>query len=250
MSKSGHKPYPYQRPFRMGVLARIGGFFLSLLLLATPAIADNQLTDALHQAVSSFLQQQTANQLDQDIEISVGRIDRRLKLTPCKTAPTPFLSAGAKLQGKLTVGLRCSGPKPWTVYIPAQIKSFSNVLSASHPLHRGNKLSAADVMPMRKEISLLQSGYYTNATEVIGKILTQNLATGHAITPQRIKAPIVVHRGQKVAIIASTGSLTVRGKGEALRDASQGELVSVRNSRSKRIIQGIATNPGIVKVQM
>jgi flagella basal body P-ring formation protein FlgA len=80
--------------------------------------------------------------------------------------------------------------------------------------------------------------------------VTQNLTAGRAITPQRIKAPIVVHRGEKVAIVAAIGTLKVKGKGEALRDAAQGELVSVRNSKSKRVIQGIVTSPGVVRVQM
>lgn len=251
MRKIGYKIHPLTHPSRGRVTDSIGGIFLLLLTLAVgPAVADTQTSEVLRQSVINFLEQQTANPAGQDIEISVGRIDRRLKLTPCKTVPTPFLTAEAKLQGKLTVGLRCAGPKPWTVYIPAQIKIFANVITATHPLHRGTIISAADVSPMRKEISLMRSGYFTKANKVIGKVITQNLATGHAVTTQRIKAPIVVHRGDKVAIIASVGTLKVKGKGEALRDAAQGERVSVRNSRSKRIIQGIVTNPGIVEIQM
>jgi len=224
----------------------IGG----LLLPVTPVGANNQSTEVLHQTVRDFLQAQTAKRAGQDIEISVGRIDRRLKLAVCPKAPTAFLAPGAKLQGKLTVGLHCTGPKPWTVYVPAQIKIFADVIAATQPLFRGNEISASDIMLVRQELAQLRSGYFTKTDAVLGKVLTQNLAAGHAITPKRIKAAILVRRGEKVTIIASVGTLKVSGKGEALNDAARGELVSVRNSQSKRIIQGIVTKPGTVSIQM
>lgn len=248
MIQSIHKP-----PHRTSRLSRrislwlFGGY---LLLLLMPAAAETESADSLRQSVVNFLKAQTKERPETDIEINVGRIDPRLKLGACQTTPSVFLAPGAKLQGKLTVGLRCSGPKPWTVYIPAQIKIFANVIAAAQPLLRGSEISTADVMPIRKELSQLRSGYFTEKKAVVGKILTQNLSAGHAITPKRIKAPILVHRGEKVTIVASVGALKVKGKGEALRNAAQGELVSVRNSRSKRIVQGVAIKAGTVHVQM
>lgn len=237
-------------PFGPFVRAIVSFSSFILLLLSAPTIAGNQDTNVLRQSALAFLQDQMAARTEQDIEINVGRIDRRLKLTACEKTPTPFLAAGAKLQGKLTVGLRCTGQKPWTVYIPAQIRIFSEVIAAAHPLLRSTEISAANIMLVRQELSQLHSGYYTKSDIVIGKVLKQNLATGQVITPKRIKAKILVHRGEKVTIVASIGSLKVRGKGEALQDAARGELVSVRNSRSKRIVQGIVTKPGTVNVQM
>ncbi len=221
-----------------------------LLLLMSPVVAGNQSTETLRQTVLNFLQVQTAKRAERDIEISVGRIDRRLKLATCQESPMAFLAAGAKLQGKLTVGLRCTGPKPWTVYVPAHIKIFANVIAAAQPLLRGSEISATDIIFVRQELSQLRSGYFIKTESVIGKVLTQNLSAGHAITPKRVKAAFLVRRGEKVTIEVSIGTLKVRGKGEALKDAARGELVSVRNSQSKRIVQGIVTKPGTVNVQM
>ncbi len=221
-----------------------------LLLLMPTVVTGKQSTETLRQTVLKFLQVQTEKRAEQDIEISVGRIDRRLKLATCQESPMAFLAAGAKLQGKLTVGLRCTGPKPWTVYVPAHIKIFANVIAAAQPLLRGSEISATDVIFVRQELSQLRSGYFIKTESVIGKILTQNLSAGHAITPKRVKAAFLVRRGEKVTIEVSIGTLKVRGKGEALKDAARGELVSVRNSQSKRIVQGIVTKPGTVNVQM
>ncbi len=224
-----------------------------MVALLSPTVvnaATYQSAESLRKTVEDFLTTQTAQEKRQDIEISIGRVDQRLKLVSCTTQPQAFLAPGAQLQGKLTVGLRCAGPKPWTVYIPAQIKRYAEVIAAARPLLRGAEIRAGDVMPVRLELSRLRNGYFSEAKNVLGKILTRNIASGQAITPKRVKAPILVHRGEKVNIIATAGALKVRGKGKALRDAAQGELVSVRNIRSKRIVQGIVTKPGTVHVQM
>jgi flagellar basal body P-ring formation protein FlgA len=222
----------------------LGGVMSPALAAKVQAVAE------LRDYVSQFLSEQMANRSEQDIEISVGQVDRRLKLVACKQAPKAFLAPGAKMQGKLTVGLRCSGPKPWTVYIPAQIKIFTNVVAAAHPLFRGDKITAADLISVRQELSQLRRGYFTQNKEVVGKKITQNLVAGRALTPRGVKAPLLVHRGEKVTILASVGTLKVKVKGKALQDAAKGELVSVRNVRSKRIVQGIAIKPGVVSIQM
>jgi len=221
-----------------------------LLLLVPPVAAGSQTTETLRQTVLDFLHIQTAKRAEQDIEISVGRIDHRLKLATCHKPPKAFLAAGAKLQGKLTVGLRCAGPKPWTVYVPAHIKIFTEVIAAAQPLLRGREIVVTDIIFVRQELSQLRSGYFTKTESVVGKILTQNLSAGQAITPKRVKAAFLVRRGEKVTIEVTIGTLKVKGKGEALKDAARGELVSVRNSQSKRIVQGIVTRPGTVNIQM
>jgi flagella basal body P-ring formation protein FlgA len=229
---------------------KTGLLAVCLCLLMPPVFAASQSPDSLRQAVVDFLNTQMESSNEQDIEISVGRIDRRLTLAACQKPPQTFLAPGAKLQGKLTVGLRCNEPKPWTVYIPAQIRIYADVIAAAQPLRRGQEISAADVVSVRQELGRLQSGYFTKTDEVVGMILRQNLAAGHALTPKRLRPPILVHRGEKVTIVAAVGALKVKGKGEALRNAAQGELVSVRNSRSKRIVQGIVMKAGTVQVQM
>lgn len=244
VNKTQHEKSQAMRRLGTGLIASY------LLLFGTQVFAKVQSADSLRESALHYLQTQTQNRDDVDIEINVGRLDPRLKLQACGTPPSAFLAPGAKLQGKLTVGLRCKGPKPWTVYLPAHIKVFANVITTTQPLPRGSVISEADIISIRQELGQLSSGYFTKKEAVIGKVVRQNMPAGKAITPNRVKAPIIVRRGEKVSIIATVGALKVIGKGEALRNAAEGELVSVRNSRSKRIVQGIAVKSGTVLVQM
>ena len=223
------------------------------LIAFTPILANAanlQSSESLRSTVQTFLEQQTALQHEQEAEITVGRLDRRLRLTKCSTTPSAFLAPGAKLQGKFSVGLRCSGKKPWTVYIPAQIKNYANIVTAAHSLPRGRQISDSDLMITRQEVSQVRGGYFTKNKNVIGKILKRSMSGGEAFTARKIKSPLLVHRGDEVAILASVGGLQVRVKGKALKDAALGERVPVRNKQSKRIVQGTAIKSGVVSVQM
>ena len=209
-----------------------------------------QSPEALRSSAKTYLNTQLSKTISGDVEITIGKLDRRLRLNLCETEPTAFLPTGSKLQGKLTIGLRCVGQKPWTVYIPVQIKTFTDVVGAAHPLNRNTKISEGDVIKVRYETSNLHSGFFVNKNNVIGKVLKRNMNAGQIFTPRKIKAPLLVHRGDEVTIIASTGGIQVRVKGKAMKDAAKGEQLPVRNIRSKRIVQGIAVKSGTVSVRM
>lgn len=235
-----------------------GSYFATVLLQIslifvipiTANAANYQSAETLRSTAQTFLTQQTADLHEQETEITIGHLDPRLRLTECSTKPTAFLAPGAKLQGKFSVGLRCSGKKPWTVYMPANVRRFANIVTAAHSLPRGKQVSDSDLMITRQDISQVRDGYFTNNKNVIGKILKRSISGGQVFFAKNITSPLLVHRGDEVVILASIGGLQVRVKGNALEDAALGEQVPVRNKQSKRIIQGTAIESGVVSVQM
>ena len=212
--------------------------------------AQYQSLASLQEAARRFLQSQIPPEPGNSQEIQLGRLDSRLRLGRCETALQAFVPAGSRLQGKLTVGVQCPGEKPWTVYIPANIRVFGEVLITARPISRGDTLTRADVIARRQEISKLSHGYYRQSDEVIGKLAARSLPAGTPLTPRMLKARLLVRRGDNVTILANTGFLQVRSKGKALQNAALGERITVRNTRSKRIVEGIAIRAGTVQVPM
>ncbi len=212
--------------------------------------ATHQSLASINEVARSFLHEQASSAPENRVEIQLGRLDSRLQLTHCETDLSAFLPSGSSLQGKLTVGVQCTGDKPWTVYIPANIRIFADVLTTARPISRGDMLTAADVIASRQEISKLSRGYYRQINEIIGKLAARSLAAGTALSPRMLKAPLLVRRGDDITIIASVGALQVRSKGKALQNAALGERISVRNTRSKRVIEGVAIRAGTIQVHM
>ena len=51
-------------------------------------------------------------------------------------------------------------------------------------------------------------------------------------------------------MVAEVGKMEVKMNGMALSDASLGQRIRVKNSSSKRVVEGVVDAPGIVRVNM
>ena len=152
--------------------------------------------------------------------------------------------------GNFSLGIRCEGRKNWTVYVPVKVGIMGNVLVASRALPRGHVIKASDLQLETRDLATLHGGYITETRSAIGQSLRRPLIIGAVITPNTIKPARVIRRGEKVTILAERKGLEVRMSGVALADGAPGDLLKVRNVLSKKVIQGIITKHGEVKVRI
>ena len=69
-----------------------------------------------------------------------GALDSRLRLARCEQPLNAFAAPGGKLSGKITVGVRCDGPKPWSLYVPVQVSIPGKAAVAVRDSTRSNWL--------------------------------------------------------------------------------------------------------------
>jgi len=182
--------------------------------------------------------------------VTVNRIDNRLRLAKCNQPLETFSPPAGRKLGRTTIGVRCSGIKPWSLYVSAMVSLNSDVVVAAHNLARGTILNATDLMLEKRDIARLRSNYFDNPTQAIGKRLRRNLQRGQVLNSIYIVTPNTVKKGNKVIILASSNKVQVRMPGKALSNGSTGELIKVQNIRSKKELEAIVVSPGIVKVAM
>lgn len=192
---------------------------------------------AIEREVETFLRglQQTQND---DYDIQVNPLDPRLRLAACDVDLEVFLANGARALGNTSVGVRCSGSQPWTVYLSARIHSFAEVLVAGRYLPRGTLLTAADLRPERRDTSKLAGGYATDPAHLLGKRLRRSLREQAVIPPQALEAPKLVRRGNQVTLVIRRAGMEITAAGIALDDGTEGERIQVRNAASERVIEG------------
>lgn len=221
---------------------------LLLMFVVNPAGADG-LQD--HGSIREAAQTYAAEYLEQQgyrYEVTALPLDRRLRLAACDTALEAFMPPGGRIGGSSTVGVRCAGPSPWSLFVQVNARIYSEVAVAMRPLARGETLTAADVRLEERDITRLPSGFLTSLDEVVGMKARRPLATGHVIGRNAVEAPRLVRRGQIVTLVAGSGAVEIRATGKALSDAAAGERVRVRNERSDRVVEGVVANDGTVRV--
>jgi len=183
-------------------------------------------------------------------EIQVNQLDPRLRMPMCDKELTATLESPAQPIGRVTVKVRCEGSSPWTVFVPAQVKLFRDVVVVSRPLKRSGIIGYEDVSLRERDISLINQGYLTSVDQAVGQRLTRPMVSDQVITLVNLEQAEVIRKGDQVVISASSGGLNVKMPGEALSNGGMSEQIRVKNLNSNRVIKARVTAPGQVEVAL
>ena len=184
------------------------------------------------------------------IDTQVGKLDPRLRLARCEQPLEAFYPVSARKIGPTTIGVRCLSNTPWQIYFPVQIKAFGPAVVSKRALMRGSIIVAKDLAVSTRELSDALNGYYTAIEDVAGMELRFNLAGGSIIGPRSLKPQFLVKRGDIITILAETNGLQIRVKGTALMDGFKGQSIRIKNTRSKRELQGEVVASRTVKIDL
>ncbi|MCW8275566.1 flagellar basal body P-ring formation protein FlgA [Pseudomonas sp. PCH199] len=240
-------------PYRkfLGVMAAV-----CLFNAGSPALADAvTLPDMLIGVTQGFLEftvedYLATSQTKGRYEILVNQLDPRMRMPMCDKELTASLESPAKPLGRVTVKVRCEGTSPWTVFVPAQVRLFRDVVTTTRPLRRTGIVEPEDVTLRERDISVINQGYLTSTDQAIGQRLTRPMVADQVITLVHLEQAEVIRKGDQVVITARSGTLSVRMPGEALANGSMSEQIRVKNLNSQRVIKAQVVAPGQVEVSL
>ncbi|MEE9343545.1 MAG: flagellar basal body P-ring formation chaperone FlgA [Gammaproteobacteria bacterium] len=226
--------------------------FTFLLISATTQAETRQWQDhaSILNAAENYLAAHLEETYQGKTEYRLGNLDKRLKLKPCDQPLDAQIRSGSQTKGNTTIAVSCKGNNAWSIYISARIKVFESVLVTAQTLERGARITVNDLKLEEKNITTLPFGYYSEPSLIEGMIAKRTITLNSIVTAQMLQKPKLVKRGEHVSLIAEAGTIKVRMTGEALSDGTKGDLVRVRASDSKRIIDGIVIDHGVIKVTL
>ncbi len=128
------------------------------------------------------------------------------------------------------------------------VQVFQKVICAARTLSRGHLLSANDIKVIKMPLSRIQGNAIVDKKLAIGMVLKQYVMAGQVITKNMIREPVIIHKGDKVTIVAQNPYITIRATGLACQDGSKGKLVWVKNLSSNRQILAKVVGPNTVVV--
>lgn len=218
---------------------------ITLDLAASEIQSHGSITDAARQHILD-----RSSDYPSPPEVTVGRLDSRLRLAACEQPLESYVPQGRRRMGKITVGIRCNGLHPWSMFVPVTVKIMTQVVVARGSLPRGAIIGEGDIGLEQRDISRLHRGYLEDKKAVLGKKLRQRMRQHQVITPSQLDTPYAIKRNNRVTILASSKTLKIRVAGKALQNGSVGELIRVRNESSKKELDARVIAPGIVEVAM
>ncbi len=179
--------------------------------------------------------------------IEAASLDSRLRLPAC-AEPLQASAASQSLSG-MSVEVRCASAG-WRLNVPVTVRVQVGVLVARRMLARGDSISAADVEVQSRDRASLGTAWIASIGELDGKVAARPIAAGAVLASNSLVPVRLVRRGQSVLLVGDAGGFQVRAEGKALGDAAAGDLLSVENSSSRRVVQGRVRADGSVAVRL
>ncbi|MEM9531333.1 MAG: flagellar basal body P-ring formation chaperone FlgA [Pseudomonadota bacterium] len=239
-------PTPKPRPRPVSSIFRLLGVFV---LTTHTALAEApQSLKSIEESARQFLEAGPLRQEADDVTVEIQAPDPRLRLAACDLPLEAFSAPGARAYGRTSVGVRCAGSAPWTVYLRARVRLWQEVLVSRDTLSRGELLTADDVIRRRVDVSQTTGGFLHHPDQVTELELRRTVAPGVVLTRNMLKSPAVIQRGDEVVLLASVGNLSVRTAGTALSTGAIGDQVTVENRNSQRRVRGVVVQAGLIRV--
>ena len=225
-------------------VALLAGLWVGLF--CTSALAQVPLADVQADSAAIYANAQrwlddtlasSSTSLPLRMEVSVGELDRRLRLAPCDQVQ-PYIPPNVRLWGKARLGLRCVlGPSKWNVFLPITVKAFGPAWVVKGLVAQGATLSEADAMAVEVDWAEQSSPIVANVSDWVGQTATRTLSSGQALRQDMVKAAQVFQAGAQVRVLARGVGFEIATSAQAISSGVVGQSARVRMDNG-RIMTG------------
>lgn len=216
-------------------------------LLLCVAVAGASLPADLGSRLRAFIDQQPLP-FDGEIEVVVGEVDARLNLAACRRYE-PFIPAGARLWGRVSLGVRCVEGAQWSVYVLVQIKVYGPALVAARPIARGQPLTVDDVRQERLEWTQWAAGVLVVAPDQAdGRLATRGIQPGEPLRRDMLRTQPVFVAGEPIKVVYAGPGFSVNTEGKALTLGNDGQAAQAALTGG-RVVTGVARPGKVLEVR-
>ena len=215
-----------------------------IIIAAMPVVLSAGSTfsgEKLKSACSSYIYKYTGQDavVDFAAEISDQYFDKSKVTARCTGQPESFRGLCY-----VYVEFRLNGRLLKRLNIPVRVKIYREVAVAGESLPSGSKIKGSDINYKKVDITHYSSNELPEYDDIIGSTLVTSLPKGAVIVKSSLGGDVLVRRGDKVTVVASSGAVNVRASGFAMQDASAGEPVKVKCNGS--ILRGRVAMDGTI----
>lgn len=164
--------------------------------------------------------------------VEAASIDSRIILKPCSIPLTANIPDNYSSRN-VNVKISCVSSKPWHIFLPVKVTTTVPVLVTKYKVNKGTILDKSNVVIEWRELSKIRSEILDDIELIIGARSKRTLSQGAIITKRTI---CVVCKNENVTIVAKSKDFMIKTAGIALKNATFGEQVKVKNTRSGRTI--------------
>jgi len=205
-----------------------GGVYAQVASSAENAVDSTGVQNAAQRWLDANMATATSTDLPLRMEVSIGQLDRRLKLAPCDRVE-PFIPHGTRLWGNTRLGLRCvQGVTRWNVFLPVTVRAMGPAWVIKYQVAPGATLTEADVIEQEVDWAQQNSAILVKPSDWLGQTATRLLSMGQALRQDMVRAAQVFPAGAQVKVVASGQGFEVEASAQAMGHGLVGQPVKVK----------------------
>jgi flagella basal body P-ring formation protein FlgA len=176
---------------------------------------------------------------------AIGPLDPRMQITPCD-APEISVRSSAST----SYVLRCKSPENWqyvlrldgdtravTATNPRPPGSFGTIVVPKGMIPTGTVLKA-DMLEERPASGSAPPQAFRSVEDAVGMRAATNVQPGLPLTMRHVVKTPAVLKGETVMVMAGGAGFQIALPGRAEQDGYEGDVISVRNLNSGKIVTG------------
>jgi len=121
------------------------------------------------------------------------------------------------------------------------------IVVPAHDIARGDTIAESDLTYVLVDGSTLMSGVVTSMNALTGMQTRRMLHAGESVRGDDVRHPIMVVKGQTVTMVFSEPGVELTAMGRAMSEGGVGDIVTVQNPASYRMVTATVSGPGTVR---
>lgn len=203
---------------------------------------------ALAARIEQAARAQLARQLD-----AAGMTEPQFAVSVATTRPAPPCRQAPAIEpldtrnvARMRFAVVCPDTPGWRYEYIVRAKVSAMVAVASTHIAAGQQLAEADLALERRDVSAIADSL-GSLEAALGQASRRTLRAGDILRQGQLAAPLLVKRGEPVAMVARVDAIEVSTAGEALDSGARGAVIRVRNAANGRVLRMRVTGAGTVE---
>ncbi len=149
---------------------------------------------------------------------------------------------------KTTLLLQADGRNLAPIKLSGHYDEMTPVPVLKRRIQSGEVISEDDIDWDKQPLSRLRKNTVTDIHALIGKSPRRVISQGRPIRTDEIASPATINKGTRVTLFYKSRNIEIKTFGEALDSGAMGDVIRVRNTASKVVVQGKVESSDSVRV--
>lgn len=132
--------------------------------------------------------------------------------------------------------------------VKCEVRRFASVLTTAENIVVRETIAPDSIRLSWLDTSRLSAGYLQDPAQAVGLVISRSLPAGSVLYSSYLEKPVLIKRGMPVIICASVGGIEATASGVAQTDGREGQIISIRNAATGRVVTARVLDKGRVEV--